>query len=78
MSRLNSAAISFATAVFGLSIVMYAAHAPFSDVLFFSCGLTLAFASLMMFRFMQQALLYLREGESEVAAKAPESQNKTG
>ena len=76
MSRLNSAAISFAVAVFGISIVMYAAHAPFSNVLYFSCGLTLVLASLMMFRFMQQALLYIREGEPDVTSKAPQPEKK--
>ena len=78
MSRLNNAATSFAVAVFGISIAMYSARAPFSEGLFLSCGLALALASLMMFRFMHQALLYIREGEPEVVAKPPESQNKTG
>ena len=78
MSRLNSAATSFAVAVFCISIAMYSAHAPFSNGLFFSSCLSLVFASLMMFRFMHQALLYIREGEPEVVAKPPETQNKTG
>lgn len=74
MSRLNSAAISFAVAVFNITVVMFSAHAPFSDGLFITCGLALALASLMMFRFMQQALLYIREGESKVTEKAPQPQ----
>jgi hypothetical protein len=76
MTRLNSAAFSFAAAVFGIGISMYGAQAPFSSGLFLSICLTLALASVSSFGFVKSALLYLREGEPEVAAKTSQPQNE--
>ncbi|WP_219096212.1 hypothetical protein [Pseudomonas sp. UMAB-40] len=78
MTRLNSTAFSFTAAVFGISISMYAAHAPFSTSLYVCIVITLTFASASSFMFMKSALLYLREGEPELNAKSSQPQEEQG
>lgn len=76
MARLNSAAFCFASAVFGITMSMYNAHAPFSPAGFVGTAVTLIASSASSFYFIKHALLYLREGEAVDAKETVQGQGK--
>ena len=76
MNQVNNAAFYFASAVFGITISMYAAHAPSSTAVFLSIVFTLACSSASSFLFMKSALLYLREGKPQLDGQASQPQGE--